>query len=418
MSHNVGAIFVRASQETVAAQVEAYWRKSAARLMKAPREALSLPTLSLATTHRLGYLIAPTRNGWVGVHDSERYQADHRLARHLARTLSTAVIWLILSGATDEGELKYLGGMRVHGYDAAMAALTRERLSMALLYFDKFQEEVPAGQQKRYRILGFENVKFASYDTGPVEKASYTRSSVEDVQETFNEQLEAGNDQAALALLNALPDRKGRQVLDAIAWVGLDTKQARRAVLSLYRALISKNGRNVSLLASAVEAALPENDKIIASDVLRRLARVPRAGQQMAYVADRLHKAGFPAQAMDLFEAAARKKGLNLERWCQALWTLVDLTKSQKKPDRRRIEGWLDAALRAKQTEPYLHYYAACLRARMGDREQAVRHVALAKKYRYPDAADLLEDEDLAALRRDPAFGALFRRRGRGSRPA
>ena len=87
MSINVGAIFVQARPRLdashVAEQTRRYWKsKGAADDGQSPLELKPL-AVNQGKAKRLGVAVAPPTRGWIGVRDSERYTADHGLAKQL-----------------------------------------------------------------------------------------------------------------------------------------------------------------------------------------------------------------------------------------------------------------------------------------------------------------------------------------------
>jgi hypothetical protein len=107
MSWNVGGILVadakgktKVTQRAVVRAIEAYWTEHGAKRDRAnPRD---IEPLSVSNnTGRLGYAVLPPAGGWIAVADSERYHADHALAKHLAKALKVEVLWYTLYGATD-----------------------------------------------------------------------------------------------------------------------------------------------------------------------------------------------------------------------------------------------------------------------------------------------------------------------------
>ncbi|MEZ4362761.1 MAG: hypothetical protein R3B48_21400 [Kofleriaceae bacterium] len=55
-----------------------------------------------------------------------------------------------------------------------------------------------------------------------------------------------------------------------------------------------------------------------------------------------------------------------------------------------------------------LHFNLACCAARLGERAQALEHVARALALNWPNPQQIHDDNDLASLRGDPAFEAIF----------
>ena len=107
MSINVGGIHVKGtpdlSAKEVARIIADFYTSQGAYINK--DDALSLEPLSLEEDDdgRLGYLITPFTNGWIGIYDSERYTTNFRLAAYLAEELKLPVIAYELSGAADDG---------------------------------------------------------------------------------------------------------------------------------------------------------------------------------------------------------------------------------------------------------------------------------------------------------------------------
>jgi hypothetical protein len=111
MSFNVGGIYVDGAipAARVATAIAKYWTKKGATVENGdPRK---LDSLSVEKTKKLGYAIIGA-GAQVAIADSERYTADHSLARFLAKELKTSVFWYALYGATDGGVAKWFGAKK------------------------------------------------------------------------------------------------------------------------------------------------------------------------------------------------------------------------------------------------------------------------------------------------------------------
>jgi hypothetical protein len=78
--------------------------------------------------------------------------------------------------------------------------------------------------------------------------------------------------------------------------------------------------------------------------------------------------------------------------------------------DRRRAERYLAAGLPLGSREPSIFYNAACVCVELGDIDQALNCLRLARTHGYPKVKAMKADTTFASLREDPRFVAIFRR--------
>ena len=100
---NSGAIYVGArsdlGQAQVVQSVRAFWNAHGA--FEIDVDPLSLYPRALDKRY-IAYAISPAINEWIGLFDSEVYEASPALAHYLARELDTEVLWVLANDPEDQ----------------------------------------------------------------------------------------------------------------------------------------------------------------------------------------------------------------------------------------------------------------------------------------------------------------------------
>ncbi len=329
MSDNVGAIFVQA-RPGVAEQVERYWRGRGAK--PDGKDPLQLKPLSIreGRSQQLGIAVAPAKDGWIGIRDSERYFADYSLAKHLSKALKTRVVWFIRYGATDGAILRTFDKGKERSEEEVDAALRRLKLPDPSLYFEHLRKN----KLPRWTLLSLSPVTAATYDSGPEPKEEEAGPPPDPKLATYFQKLSKGllltdADWEKIEELDGKFDpqvcRLGHRVLagkESRSWVFsyLAGKAVKCRDLVLYRALLDRSPAT-------------KEDPINQSSLLSRL------GLWLSY---QLFKGPIPAE------------------WHAS------------------VQTWIKAALPFASRLPEIHVAVAEAYARMGVDEKARDHVRLA----------------------------------------
>lgn len=407
MSLNVGGIYVAAtrsdlSQDRVVSEIRRYWLGRGAE--EDTRNPLELEPLSLEKTGRLGYAVLPVRQGWIPVYDSERYQADCDLARHLSETLETETWWYQLAELTDAAFIRRYGapgGELPSGFEAVVEKISG--FPSAFIYYNKLCQDVDAETLASIRLIGFRNIrrKEDAYYRGATPEHIARSDHFDDARDAAR----SGEVPRLFELLDSRPELAAEVAREVIGRLDPEDRLQRRTMLAIaQRSSSNQELRRPGYLVRYFKAALLEGD----DDVMRLVdeqvtPRSQKLGEELSILGyytmiDNRYEA-----AQKAFELALRVERLPLEAYCNALYVLLP-SNSGMPVAPARARRFLQACLPHGPSNPAIFRNAACLHAAMGDWDEALKQIRLARAHGYPKMTEMLKDDELEPLFDNPAF--------------
>ncbi len=409
MGLNVGGIYLRVTkgvtQESALLAVEQYWLNLGATPTK--DDALSFEPLSLEKNGRLAYLVAPAESDgeekgkWIAIYDSERYRADPALALHLAKHFDTDVWFYEMTDSVNQGYAKRYGKKEQVIKNAGKVEEVIAPMPYAFLYFNKVRDDLAAKEIKRFKFLAFEKIPNRP-------KAKYSGPSAAQLESNSlvvrAQQFAATRD--AKALLALIEDH---QVLYDVITPAIDHADLKKPVdakfvNALAAAVLEKSSSHCR--EEIAEAALRVGDEKIFERAMTMKLPSYMASLLEAR-ATNLGNAGEPLIAFRLLEAVTRSPAASQTSWNNALYFLLKVFRDPGVP-KQRIDALLSGANKNGPTNAFIFHNLACALVMLGRNEEAVEAIQNASKYGYSHMDLIRNDMDLAPIKSDARFAAVF----------
>ena len=395
------------NQENVVKAIQAYWTKIGARALT--RNPLEVAPLSLAKTAELAFAVAPATKmphqgpSWVAIYDSERYRADPALARHLAKTLNTTVIFWKIGHATNAAYAKVYGtgevaikqGLEDIAYSADIEHFIETELPYPFLYFN-FLKEASQEDIKKFSIFGFEQVPYRSHAQyrGPSPK----EQRLLDVQKDVEALVKAYDQESLRTLYNHEEEQVRDFLLSLVASLDPFHKKARSIILEFAEEILAS--KKYFLVEAVTATALLENE---VSLFKKSVASLGSQISTMESFAHHLLEQKMPDLATAMLREICADSGAKGSSWNNLAYALFHA--KELPADAKSLLARADAHGMAN---PPIFHNTACAWLRMKERDNALTAVENAAKAGYTQLVALKTDTDLAKLWEEPRFLAAF----------